>query len=90
MNKQQKWLFGIVGMLLIILLGVIHSFWISPQRFELRKETLSSPQIPKSLDNLKILYFSDLHYGEFMNQKRLHTLVDKINSLQPDVVLSQK
>lgn len=87
MNKQQKWLFGIVGMLLIILLGVIHSFWISPQRFELRKETLSSPQIPKSLENLKILYFSDLHYGEFMNQKRLHTLVDKINSLQPDVVL---
>ncbi|MBW9213057.1 MULTISPECIES: metallophosphoesterase [Terrabacteria group] len=87
MNKYRKWLFSILGVLFVILLTVVHSFWISPSRFKIRKEILSSKQIPKSLHNLRILYFSDLQYGEFMNQKRLHSLVKQINSLQADVVL---
>lgn len=63
------------------------AFYITPSRFTVRYETLSSTNIQPQLDDINILFFSDLDYGEFMDQDRAEKLVNKINDLSADVVI---
>ena len=81
---------------IFILLGLIaaiagfltyDAFNIAPKRYATRHETLSDEKIPRQLDDINILFFSDLEYGTFMNEERLNNLVDTINNISPDVII---
>lgn len=87
MKKYLKLIIISFLVLLSVAMIILHSIYIAPKKFILRKETLISKKIPMSLDNFHILYFSDLQYGEFMNEERLHKLIDRINETNSDVVL---
>ena len=71
----------------IIIFLMVDARFIAPRRFTVRHETLSSAKIPEQLDGMKILYFSDLEYGTFMDEKRCASLVETINSAAADVVV---
>jgi len=60
--------------------GAIHARQIKQAEYtvQVKKET--------SLNNLNIVLISDLHLGYLNDDKWLAKIVDKINSLQPDVV----
>ena len=75
---------------LMISLGyaMYYDAWnVAPSRFVVRYETLDSIFIPDQLNDVNILFFSDLKFGTFMDQKRLEKLVDSINDLSPDAVI---
>ncbi|MBR4161980.1 MAG: metallophosphoesterase [Solobacterium sp.] len=81
---------------ILILLGLIgaiagfltyDAFNIAPKRYATRHETLSDEKIPQQLNDINILFFSDLEYGTFMNQERLDSLVNTINNISPDVII---
>ena len=74
-------------MLSITAFLLIDSFFVSPARFITRHVTIDNEQIPEQLDNMNILFFSDLKYGIYMNEERLNKLVDTINASGADVVL---
>ena len=61
--------------------------YISPKKYVTRHETLSSEYINDNIEDLKVLFFSDLEYGEFVDNERLTSLVKIINDNNPDVVL---
>lgn len=63
------------------------AFYAAPKRFTPRYETLSSEAIPAQLDDVTILFFSDLDYNRFMNSERLEKLVTAVNNLSPDVII---
>jgi predicted MPP superfamily phosphohydrolase len=63
------------------------SLYVAPARFMVRYETLDSIFIPEQMDDVNILFFSDLKYGTFMDQNRLAKLMEAINRLSPDVVI---
>lgn len=71
----------------IISLLAYDAFYSAPFRFTIRYETLSSIYIPVQMDDVSILFFSDLDYGTFMDDDRLNKLVTRINGLSPDVVI---
>ena len=66
---------------------VYDAFYASVNRFAVRYETLSSIYIPEQMNDVTILFFSDLDYGTFMNSRRLGKLVDTVNELCPDIVI---
>ena len=74
-------------MLSITAFLLIDSFFVAPDRFITRHVTIDDEQIPEQLDNMNILFFSDLKYGIYMNEERLNKLVDTINASGADVVL---
>ena len=74
-------------MLSITAFLLIDSFFVAPDRFITRHITIDNEQIPEQLDNMNILFFSDLKYGIYMNEERLNKLVDTINASGADVVL---
>ena len=81
----------IVVLLLIVvfIIGSIFydSYFTAPSRIETRYETVSSSRIPVQLDGVKILFFSDLHFGKFMDLKRLQKVIKSINNSGADVVI---
>lgn len=73
--------------LVLVVLTFLMARYINPTRITIKTSTLTHSQIDASFDGFKILYFSDLQYNEFVDQKRLSELVEKINEAKPDVIL---
>src|SRR6476619_4978654 len=73
----------------IILLLALLAFWgffIEPNLLIVREETIAMDKWPRELDGLKIAVISDIHTGgSFIDDKKLHTLVDRTHALHPDL-----
>ena len=86
--KQIQKILLILGIIFgLILYLLVDAFLLSPSKFTVRYQTLTSDKIPQDLNNTKILYVSDIYYGNHINQSRLQKLVDTINRIAPDAVV---
>jgi predicted MPP superfamily phosphohydrolase len=75
---------------IILLLGLMlfWGFFIEPNRLVVRQETIEIDNWPQSLDGLRIAVISDLHVGgSFIDDKKLRSIVDRTNQLQPDIII---
>jgi uncharacterized protein len=66
--------------------GYLYSNQIEPRLLDITAMQISHPLIPKNFYGIKIVQFSDTHLGFQYNLNQLETLVNKINSLQPDII----
>ena len=48
---------------------------------------VSSPKLPASFDNFRIVQFSDVHLGNWTCRKKLNEAINRINGLKPDLVV---
>ena len=72
----------IVPAFVCLVYGLIEPYWIE------NKETyFINDKIPRSFENFKIIFISDIHHGIVYSKKRLKTLVNQINALNPDLIL---
>ena len=75
---------------IILLLGLL-LFWgflIEPNRLVVWQETIEIENWPQSLDGLRIAVISDIHVGgSFIDNKKLRSIVDRTNQLQPDIIV---
>jgi predicted MPP superfamily phosphohydrolase len=62
-------------------------YYQSAKRIRIRRETLSSEKIDTDLDGIRIVFFSDLDYGEFMDETRLELVKTKIEDADPDILI---
>lgn len=60
---------------------------INTKQIIAREEKIYSEKIDENCDGLLLLYFSDLYYGQLIDNDFLEKLVDKINAFNPDVVV---
>lgn len=79
----------LIVLLLIAGAGVLYldATEIAPKRVRIRTETIRSEKIPEALSGLQILFFSDVHYNAFVDDSRLESLIEKIDSVGADVIL---
>ena len=71
----------------IITLFVIYGLFIEPKILLVNELKIESKNIPKYFDGIKIVHFSDLHYGNTINTNNIDKVIAKINSLNPDIVI---
>lgn len=75
----------------IILLLALLAFWgffIEPNRLIVREQSIEIDNWPRELDGLRIAVISDIHAGgSFINDKKLHTIVDRTNGLHPELIV---
>lgn len=82
--------FVIIIMLVFIGFGgylYYDAFNVAPKRLSTRFETVTDSSIPESFDNVQILFISDIDYNLFMDYDRFSNIVNKINELNPDIVI---
>jgi len=80
-------LFFLAGSLLFTSAGYTYARLIEPKRLITNKHTIHHPLIPKKFNGIRIVQFSDTHLGHYFDLNRLAKVVEKINELQPDIVL---
>lgn len=56
------------------------------KRFKINQLDVPVNNLPKELEGLKIAHISDIHAGDIVKPKYVQALVDKVNSLKPDIV----
>ena len=78
----------IIAMVVIVLLAGLMAYgtW-SARSPKVTKYDLNVNKAPENLKSLKIIMVSDIHLGYEVDNRRLTIMVNKINELNPDIVL---
>lgn len=87
-KKSHPLLNRIILSIIIIFIAIAaYSTLIEPKLLIVKEYKIESKEIPESFHGLKIVHFSDIHYGTTINKKQLSKIVNKINELKPDIVV---
>ena len=86
-KRKKKTKKVLVKILLIILLVIIYGFLIEPNILKVNEYKINSNEISDNFHGLKIVHFSDLHYGSTINKNNIDKVIKKINDLEPDVLV---
>nr|WP_085509215.1 metallophosphoesterase [Thalassobacillus devorans] len=61
--------------------------YMEPDMLTIQEETLTNSKIPGSFRDFKIVQFSDTHIGFHYTLEQLKEVVDRINRMNPDLIL---
>lgn len=82
-KRVVKILFVLFGLSILFLLYChLESRWLKEENVE-----LISKDVPESFSGKKIVFITDIHHGPFFSIERVQQLVDRINKLEPDLIL---
>lgn len=90
-NKIERWAFiSKMGWALaaIPFFSIVYGMAKGRFNFKIEEASLSFPNLPKSLSGLRIIHISDLHIGSFFNNyEAVNYGIEKINALNPDIIM---
>lgn len=76
----------LVYIILFLALLFIYSFYIEPYNLTIKEYKIENNSIPTNYDGLKIIHFTDIHYGSTTDIKYIKKIVNLINKQKPDLV----
>ena len=79
-----SWLLIII---LIFAILYLYARYVGPSGIKVNEYNITSGDVPESFDGFSIVQFSDLELGTTFNTENLKSLVKKINSLDPDIIV---
>ncbi len=65
----------------------LYTTYISTTRLIVKEKRIINEKIPSNFDGLKLIHFSDLHYGSTVFNQEVDNLVKQINVRNPDLVV---
>jgi predicted MPP superfamily phosphohydrolase len=69
-------------------IGLIHGIGWGRFNFTLHHKKIEYPHLPEPFDGLRVVQLSDAHLGSFNGRvDRIEEVVDRINDLEPDLIL---
>lgn len=85
-QRRKHWL-HIVLALVVIILGVFGYGFAETYMVETKEYTFAHQDVPTAFDGVRIAFVSDIHRSPFFSQERVRHLVERVNSLEPDLIL---
>ena len=61
--------------------------YVSTAKITIREYRVTNEKIPESFNGIKIIHFSDLHYGSTMNDENIKKVKKLINERKPDIII---
>lgn len=71
----------------LIILVLLYARFIATTGLVIKEYPIKTTKLSSDYDGLKILHFTDLHYGSTIYLKDLESIVKKINEIEPDIVV---
>lgn len=76
------------GFLIVLALAaVVAGAYASTLVVKVDERELRIADLPDNLKNLRIVYLSDIHQGQWFSQKRVNSLINRVNGLSADIVI---
>ncbi len=66
--------------------ALLYPWYLAAQLDTVRDERAYTV-LPEAFDGLRIVFFSDVHYGALLKEDRVRALVERVNALSPDLIL---
>ncbi|MDD4035937.1 MAG: metallophosphoesterase [Bacilli bacterium] len=80
--------YKILILILIILISLyIYAHKIEPNKLVVNEYKVENKNLPQHFHGVKLVHISDLHYGRTIKKKQLKRIVNKINLIEPDIVV---
>lgn len=76
-----------IGLICVFLLFYLYTTYISTSRLVVKENRIVDKNLPDSFNGLKVVHFSDLHYGTTVFSDEVKRLVASINERKPDIVI---
>ena len=70
-----------------ITLFVTYTTYVSTVKLSVREYRIVDNSLPDNFDGLKLIQFSDLHYGSTMFEENLKSIKNLINDRKPDIIV---
>jgi predicted MPP superfamily phosphohydrolase len=87
-RKKTVILSFIAALALGLVLAVVWTFFIEPNRLVVNQEMIQIENWPAGANNLRIAVLSDLHVGSpYIDAAKLQLIVSKVNQAQPDLIV---
>ena len=90
-EKRKKLIILGFKIIIFIVMGFLlfytYTTYVSNTMMIVKEDRIKSKSIPKQFDGVKIIQFSDLHYGTTFFEKHLKKMVKEINERNPDLVV---
>ena len=90
-EKKKKIILFLIKLIacLIIFFTLFFAYttYVSTALIEVREYRITNKKIPDNFNGLKIVQFSDLHYGSTMFEKELKKVVSLTNERKPDIIV---
>jgi uncharacterized protein len=77
----------VTSLIIVIATCIINATIFNTKQLQTRQVILKSEKINEESSDLLIAYFSDLHYGTYIDNDFLENVINKINDYKPDVII---
>ncbi len=84
---KKKLIITLIIVILLLSIVLIYSKKITSHSLKVTEYGIVDKNIPDEFHGLKIVHFSDVQYGKLTNLNDLKKVINKINELNPDVVI---
>ncbi len=85
-DKKRKGIF-MIYIILILALLFLYAKYIEPFSLTIHEYKIEDKLLPNNFNGLKIVHFSDVHYGRTVDMKYLNKIINLINKQKPDIVI---
>lgn len=84
---MKKFWIIFLSIILTLLCIWFYGRYIELQFLKTKEYAIIDTNLPEDFDGLKIVHFSDLHYGRAIDKKMMTKIIKEINLIKPDIVI---
>lgn len=85
-RRRNRWIRILIAVLAVIVVALAYGYG-ETYLLEIKNYSFVHRDVPAAFDGLRIAFLSDIHRGPFFSQERVRSLVERVNALEPDIVL---
>jgi uncharacterized protein len=74
-------------LLIVVCAGLLVWVFVEPRVVTVAEYRITSADLPAAFDGTRVVFLTDIHHGPFLSRGSVRTLVDRVNAMQPDLVL---
>lgn len=86
-QQKHKWKFLFLIIFIFPITTYLYASHIETKSLSITWTDIKNPNIPEGFRNIKIVQFSDTHFGPNFSHKQQKMLIDQINEVKPDIVV---
>lgn len=86
-TNKNTFLKIILALFLILFSVLLYARFIGTSGIRVKEHKVKYESLPENFHGLKVIHLSDILYGSIIDNKRLKEIVEKINFINPDIVV---
>jgi len=85
-RRRRRWIAAAIIIAAVLIAASAYGY-AETYHVEVKDYSFADPDVPAAFAGTRIVLVTDIHRGPFLSQERVRSLVDRVNALEPDMVV---